>query len=319
MTRRVIAALLLAGLLALVALCATGCGGGNKSASFFTVSERCAYNRLGQICFAAWGGNNLRYLYLISQQGGSTTLLTPSHNDPLRSDEGGFHPAFSPDGTKIALTSKRPVVATDVVSNDIYVIPTTGGEPAGLTRLTTDAKTDDMANWSPEGTQIVFVSDRTGHPNLHLMNADGTNQHALVVDEFNDEWPCFNPQNANLIAFQSNRDAGGNPSINNIYLLNLTNMQVTPVTDADFRDESPSWSPDGTRILFHSNRAGDFDIWSIDPNNPTDLKQLTADSHSDGYPNWRIGDGGRFVFTRDRQVWTALPDGKDLAQITTTF
>ncbi len=318
MIRRVFAVVILVGVLASFGLCLTGCGGGGNRASFYTASERCAYSRLAQICFAAWGGQGLRYLYLIGEGGGSVTLLTPSHNDPQRSDEGGFHPAFTPDGTRIAFTSKRPVVG-EVGSNDIYVIPTSGGENAGITRLTTDIQDDDMANWSPDATQIVFVSTRTGHPTLHLMNADGTNQHAILTDAFNNLWPCFDPQNPNLIAFNSDRDAGGKPNITNIYVLDLTTSLVTPVTDTEFRNESPSWSPDGTRILFHSNRSADFDIWSVDPANTADVTQLTADSHSDGYPNWRMGDGTRFVFTRDRQVWTGLPDGTDLKRLTRTF
>jgi Tol biopolymer transport system component len=315
MNRRVVVSLALVSVLTSVVLPMAGCGGGGHRVAYYTASERCAYSSIGQIAFSAWGGNGLRYVYTMSERGGSVVTLTPSHNDPKRSDEGGFHPAFSPDGSRIAITSKRPV-AGQVASDDIYLIAASGGESALFQALTTDPGEDDQANWSPDGTLIVFVSDRSGDPDLFVMNAvDGSDQHAVNTSAGTaEQWPCFNPQDANLVAFQSGPLAGGNTDI---FVLDLTTSVVTPVTNSPFRDECPSWSPDGTRILFHSNRSGDFDIWSVAPDG-TDLTQLTQDAHSDGYPVWRMGTGTRFVFTRDRQVWTALPDGTGLKQFTRT-
>jgi Tol biopolymer transport system component len=316
MNRRVAVSSVLVGLLLSVVLAMSGCGGGGNRVASYTASERCAYNSLGQIAFSAWGGiPGIRYVYTMSERGGSVANLTPSHNDPRRADEGGYHPAFHPNGTLVAFTAKRPVVG-EVASKDIYVVPTSGGESVSFLRLTTDPATDDQANWSPDGSLIVFMSDRNGDPDLWLMNsADGTNQHAVRAHARTaEQWPCFNPQNANQVAFQAGPPNG---RTTNLFVLDLTTSAVTQITDSPYRNECPSWSPDGTRILFHSNRSGDFDIWSMAPDG-TGLTQLTQDSHSDGYPVWRMGNGSRFVFTRDRQVWTALPDGTDLRQLTRT-
>jgi Tol biopolymer transport system component len=315
MRKPTLVSLVLVGLLPPVLLALSGCGGNGGRLTIKTVSERCGYSAAGQIVFAAWGGNvaaQLRYLYLIPEQGGSLTLLTPSHNTPKRTDEGGWHPSFSPDGSRIAMTARRPV-AGERGSEDIYLIPTSGGETAGLTRLTDDPAADDEANWSPDGTLIVFMSTRQGNPGLYVMGADGSNQHAVLSDEFDNEWPCFNPQNPNLVAFQSNRGAE-NATDTDIFTLDTTTQTITQLTDSPARDGSPSWSPDGTRILFHSDRAGDFDIWSIQPDGGG-VGQVTNDASSDGYPVWRP-DGERLVFTRSRQVWTCRPDGTDLRQLT---
>ncbi len=315
MNRRVVVSLALVGLLTAIVLGLAGCGGGSGRVAYYTASERCAYGPTGQIAFSAWGGNALRYVYTMSERGGSVATLTPSHNDPKRSDEGGYHPALSPDGALVAMTSKRPIVG-QVASEDIYVIPAVGGENVSLLQLTTDPAADDQANWSPDGTLLTFVSDRTGDPELFVMSAvDGSNQHAIYTSPSTaDQWPCFNPQNANLVAFQSNPIGNDNTDI---FILDVAAGTATQITASPYRDEVPSWSPDGTRILFHSNRSGDFDIWSMAPDG-TGLVQLTQDSHSDGYPVWRQGTGARFVFTRDRQVWTVLPDGTDLRQLTRT-
>jgi len=250
----------------------------------------------------------------MGQGGGPASLLTPSRNDPSRTDEGGYQPTISPDGTRIAMTCKRFAQGASA-QEDIFLIAAQGGESVLLQRLTTNPAGDRQPNWSPDGAQIVFSSDRTGTPKIFVMSRDGSDQHAVTTGSSSDQWPCFNPKHANQIAFSSDRAGAGNTDI---YILHLNDATIGRVTSFGSREESPSWSRDGERILFHSNRAGDFDIWRINPDG-TELLQVTGDSHSDGYPNWRTSDGGRFVFTRDRQVWTALPDGTDLLQLTRTY
>ncbi len=289
----------------------SGCGSSGGDAAFYTVSERNAYGPDGLIAFSSFGGNGLRYINTINQRGGSVDTLTPSDNDADLLDEGGFHPAYSPNGTQIAMASRRGP------SNDLYIISATTGDNV-LTVLTNDPASDTQPTWSPVGDKIAFTTNRDGNNNIYLVDvADPTQQTPVDQDQANDQWASFDPTGTK-IAFQSNRGADAqHPDNTDIWIKDLTTDALTQLTNSTSRDEQPAWSPDGTTILFTSNRAGDFDLWSIGVDG-TGLTQITSDGRSDGFPQWRP-DGLRITFTRDRQVWVANPDGSDEDQLTRTY
>jgi TolB protein len=64
---------------------------------------------------------------------------------------------------------------------------------SGWTRLTDNPAIDGQANWSPDGTQIVFSSDRDGNYEIYFMNADGSGQTRLTDNPAGDEIPVWQP------------------------------------------------------------------------------------------------------------------------------
>jgi Tol biopolymer transport system component len=119
--------------------------------------------------------------------------------------------------------------------------------------------------------------------------------------------PSPPPPTLYTLAFASNRDGNWN-----IYLLSQSGKQTHLTNDA--RDDSyPSWSPNGGKILFHSDRASNFDIYTINPDG-TGLKQLTDHSNADTYPSWSP-DGKQIVFQSKRdgvkQIYVMNADGSN--------
>jgi Tol biopolymer transport system component len=113
--------------------------------------------------------------------------------------------------------------------------------------------------------------------------------------------------------------------------MSLADRRITPITDAAHYSNFPDWSPNGDRIVFTSDRDGDFKIYSVRPDG-TEVQRLT-DAPGDAHAAWCAG-GDWIVFTSARMgfkdemaLYDAVPqpygeifamraDGSDLRQLT---
>ena len=106
---------------------------------------------------------------------------------PLTGDVKDHSPAFSPDGSRIALTYWQ------ADHWDIHALNADGSGRVRLTETPIRAILEQQVKgqmpkywnnaspaWSPDGSQIAFVTDRTGQWEVWIMNADGTNPHPLL-------------------------------------------------------------------------------------------------------------------------------------------
>jgi dipeptidyl aminopeptidase/acylaminoacyl peptidase len=71
------------------------------------------------------------------------------------------------------------------------------------------------------------------------------------------------------------------------------------VTQHAADDRSPAWSPDGQRIAFSTNRSGNYDIWSVEPDG-TDGAPVTSSSSEETHPAWDFA-GTRITFDSDAE------------------
>ena len=307
MTRSHACALLVV-LLALAAVTLFGCGGDSGAVVYQNVSERTSWGADGRVAFASFGGNGQLYVYSINETGGGLVLLTASDNGADFNDEGGRQPAYSPDATRIAISTRRGLTPA------IYLIDPDRGDRDRITAVTSDAGTgaDTEPSWSPAGDRIVYTSTRgDGEPDLFIINADGTGAMPLIDTPAAEHWGVISPDGT-MLAYSS--DSAGNTDIWVKDISDLGDAAYDPsdpgtnlTAASPFRDEAPAWSPDGTKIAFHSNRNGDFDIFLMNADGSEQVA-VTADQRSDGFPVFNPA-GDRLAITRDREVWLipALP------------
>jgi TolB protein len=120
---------------------------------------------------------------------GAIYVINPDGRNAIRlTDEfpGGGAPAWSPDGSQIAFLRD----SRDVGKVDVYVMNADG---TNLNRLTNHSAWDGSPAWSPDGQTILFVSKRDGNREIYAMNPDGSNLRNLTNHPSDDWYPAWFP------------------------------------------------------------------------------------------------------------------------------
>jgi TolB protein len=170
----------------------------------------------------------------------------------------------------------------------------------GPARRVTNVK-DAYPMLSPDGSRVLFQSDRTGDGEIYGVRADGTQLVRLTNSSGPDVTPVWSPDGRRIV-FASERDAGDSE----IYVMNADGSGQRRLTRQPGDDSHPHWSPDGSRIVFNSARAtpdltADWSKQHIEiftmAADGSDVRQLTRFRTVSTYPSWSP-DGRKIVFRR---------------------
>jgi dipeptidyl aminopeptidase/acylaminoacyl peptidase len=211
---------------------------------------------------------------------------------------------------KIVFSSNRDV------NYDIHIMDVDGGN---LKQLTNDSRANHDPSLSPDGTKIVFDSDRDGQQNggqteIYIMDADGSNQVNLTNNLAFDYHPTWSPD-GKQIAFVSSRSG----KVPKIFIMNADGSNPTQITQGLGEDTNPDWSSQD-KIAFVRNAGGGSEIHSINPDGSGEAK-LTSLPLFAGDPSWSP-DGGKIAFVSSEAeppwgayIFTMNADGSDKARL----
>jgi TolB protein len=271
-------------------------------------------------------------IYLVDADGANPRQLTDNAS-------GDGFPALSPDGKKIVFDSNRDRAEGEPLNtSDVFVMNADGSEQTHLTR-------GSSATWSPDCKRIAFHASAsgTGTPirpdpgsatsdsDIFVVNVDDllagatlpanvTNSGTMIDDD-----PDWSPDGQQLV--YTAHPSTDNPIQSNqaeIYVISANGAGApTQLTSNAEEERGPSWSPDGTRVVYACRIGGgtsDFEICVMNADGGG-VQQLTNNAVPDLTPTLSP-DGGEIVFHRPVagrfQVFAINADGTNPTQLTTT-
>ena len=228
-------------------------------------------------------------------------------NNPIRlttNTDRDRSPKWSPDGSLIAF-DRSPYKGLI----DLYVMNSDGTAETNLTNGI--GAWNVVLDWSPDGSRILFSSDRGGNTDLWVVRPDGSDPRQLTSTPVHEEVAASWSPDGSTIAYVR---ADG------IWLMNADGSAQRPLLDRAESDGDPAWSPDGSKIAFTSYQGGTANVWVMNMGEGSQPFSLTNSALWDSYaPAWSP-EGSKIAYVSDRDgdsdIWMMNPDGTDQQHLT---
>jgi len=210
-----------------------------------------------------------RQIYIMDASGGNVRRVTgvlPVNEDP----------SWSPDGTRICFWGQKAKGA----SEDLFIVNRDG---TGMTNFTRSKKgSRRVPAWSPDWKRIAFTSDRYLGHQVYVIDITGAHEERLTGNPRGTCRHRWSPD-GKRIAYS---DGGYGVRQNvDIWEMDPDGRNKKRLTEAGGHDYDPAYAPDGSRIIFASDRTGRYELHVMDRDGANQVR-LTEFGDCARYPDW---------------------------------
>ena len=199
-------------------------------------------------------------------------------------------PWLSPDEKRVAFGR----VDLQGGSSDIWLIELARGIP---TRFTFDAASDSAPVWSPDGSRIVFSSDRDGLPNIYQRAASGGGNDEALLKSDKMKFPTDWSADGRFILYQEQNPRTGY----DLLVLPLSGEQKPfPFLQTDFDERQGRFSPDEKWIAYTSNESGTWQVYV--QSFPASGGKWQVSTNGGVQPQWRRNGKELLYLSSDRKL-----------------
>jgi Tol biopolymer transport system component len=243
-------------------------------------------------------------IMLMDADGGNQRSLSAPGND--RPSE--RFPRFSHDGKRLVYEKENSAPRlSDTVFNsdrDIFLKDLGTGEERRLTR---DANYDGLPGFSPDDSQVIFVSDRSGGSGIFTLNLKtGKITHVSAKESWDEKIGLLRHARGPILPYCPGYSPDGSKIVlhagwdrRGVLVFDVRTREWDRLTDPEMDCFFPSFSPDGTRIVFVCGRPEREDLYLIGVDG-SDQTRLTYDGGTKRYPSFSP-DGQSIVFAGKRK------------------
>ena len=254
------------------------------------------------IVFSSLSGGSYS-LWQVSVSGGEPERLATADN------------ATSPS---ISRRGNRLVYERSQFDGNIWRVPGLGFEAVAVargqrkaTQFIASTRHDHSPHFSPDGSKIVFLSERSGTQQVWVADADGMNpvQVTSSLEEMDPGSPRWSPD-GRWIAFDLSEEG----RTVHIHVVSAAGGAPRQLTTGAYRDTRPAWSQDGRRVYFGSERSGDWQVWKV-PFEGGEPEQVTRGG---GREAMESPDGAFVYYTKlppTRGIWRVPVGGGEEEQV----
>ncbi len=236
---------------------------------------------------------------------GFASLTAPDEGRILTTDADGLwnhrKPTWSPDGSALCYEDQR----------DLWLVGADGGSARRLTR---DDARDTNAAWSPGGRYIYFCSSREGTLAVWRVSASGGVAVRVTLGTGPEQFPTLSRDGRWLSYATASCE-------NAVVLIDVQTGQRSRLAESPLASD-PRFAPDGSGVLFASDREGGYDIWQVPLDRaapPGEARRITEHPGSCNHPV--LSPDGRWiayfrVIEGQRDVWVMSAAGGIAANFT---
>ncbi|MBZ0298498.1 MAG: DPP IV N-terminal domain-containing protein [Anaerolineae bacterium] len=200
-------------------------------------------------------------------------------------------PAYSPDYQQVVFSGVHHI-ANSEADIRLYVANVDG---TNFRELTSGSRDSDP-QWSPDGTQIVFVRSRSFFSALFMVDV-ATGVERQLTDFTNDLEPDWSPDGRRIV-FTTSRDG-----FQELYTMSPDGSDLRRLTENENQNDlEAQFSPDGRQIAYMTNYSvgdGTGEIWLMNADG-SGQQPLTTNRRDDRLPVWSP-DGKQIAFTSSQE------------------